>query len=365
MTKRKIVAIDAKELADEHLKSLGYSLLEVIPNLNAYDLILLSDIEIPDKYVPRNARVIIRGKKYTGGADLLKYQLWMKHQMIKLHVDCYYQINHFSLIHTKDIKQIVVVHDLYPLEKIEKYSFIQRLTYFVSMIGTMINANRIFTVSNFTKNRLEHYLWKSDKIEVNYDGVDAPPHIDSLDSFSCVEGPFCLMLGRVNHYKGTMRVVTLFDKYLSDCGYKLVIAGQAETEDVISKMNEITGRNSNIIWLNYVDNNTKEWLLRNCSLMIYASRYDGFGVPPLEAAIRRKKVILNDIEVLREISKNSGKYIDFNSSDEAVIKAIMDSLSDNDEKKIEAMYNIAKQYTWKHFVDKIVNAIEGSVDING
>lgn len=359
MAMRKIVAIDAKELADEHLKSLGYILLEVIPSLKEYELVLLSDVDIPNKYIPHNATVVTRGEKYKGGFDLFKYQLWMKHQMIRYHADCYYQINHFSVVPTKGIKQIVVVHDLYPLEKIERYSFIQRLTYRISMIGTMINANKIFTVSNFTKRRLEHYFWKSDKIEVNYDGVDDPPHIDNLEKYSCVEDPFCLMLGRVNHFKGTMRVVTLFDKYLSDCGYKLVIAGQAQSEDVISQMKEITERNHNIIWLNYVDNNTKEWLLRNCSLMIYASRYDGFGIPPLEAAIRRKKVILNDIEVLREISKNTANYIDFNTEDEMVVKAIKDSLSDNDEKKKDEMYEIAKQYTWKQFVDKTIKAIEG------
>lgn len=358
MKRRKVIAIDAKELAKDKLLSLGYILLKLITYFKDYDLVLLSDKEIPDKYIPDNAITVYRGKSYSGGLDLFKYQKWMKKVMKEHKVDIYFQINHFSVIRTRGIKQIVVVHDLYPLEKIEKHPFSVRMAYRISMIGTMINADKIITVSNFTKKRLEHFFWKSSKIEVNYNGIEEPLEVNNLDTYACIDGPFCLMLGRVNYYKGTIRVAEIFDKYMTGCGYKLIIAGQATTEEETQQMNAITDRNKEIIWLNYVDNNTKEWLFRNCSLFIYASRYDGFGLPPLEAAIRKKKAVINDIEVLREISKGKGNYIDFNLDGEAISDALQKALRGNNSEQITELYEIARSYTWDRFAEKTIAAFE-------
>lgn len=355
---KKMIAIDAMILAKKNIGSLGYSLLELIRNLHDYDLLFLSDIDIPKMYVPENARVVTRGTKYTGGADLFRYQKWMAGVMEQKHVDCYYQINHFSVVPTKGIKQIVVVHDLYTLEGIEKHTLKQKAVYWNSLCLTMRNADRIFVVSEFTKNRLQHFLWKSNKIVVNYDGVNEPPEIPNLDSFACVEGPFCLMLGRVNHFKGTVRIVELFDKYLKDIGYKLVLAGEAKSPEIAAKVKAITERNKNIIWLNYVDDNTKEWLLRNCALFIYAANYDGFGVPPLEAAIRNKKSIISDIEILREVTKGKADYVNFNDEDQIVVERIREALLKEDSAQIEEMYKVAKSFTWEKFADKIIEEIE-------
>lgn len=352
------VAIDAKFFAKKNIGSLGYSLIELINNLQDYDLLFLSDKEIPTQYIPNNAKVIVRGEGYTGGSDLYRYQKWMKKVMEDENVDCYYQINHFSVVPTKGIKQIVIVHDLYTLDNIEKHTVKQKIVYRVSLFLTMLNADRIFTVSEFTKRRLEHHLWKSKKIEVNYDGVNEPPEIPNLDQYACVEGPFCLMLGRVNYFKGTMRIVELFDKYLSDSGYKLVLAGEAKTDDVANQMRAITDRNRNIIWLNYVDDNTKEWLFRNCALFIYAANYDGFGVPPLEAAIRKKKALISDIEILREVTKGKGNYVNFKDDDQIVVGKIREALSTKNSDQIDELYEVARSYTWKKFADKIIREIE-------
>lgn len=355
---KKKVAIDAKEFTKKNIGSFGYSLIELFNNLRDYDLLLLSDGDIPSQYVPDNAKVIIRGKKYTGGLDLFMYQRWMKKVMIREKVDCYYQINHFSVVRTKGIKQIVIVHDLYTLDNIEKKTTRQKIVYRLSLFLTMLNADKIFVVSEFTKKRLEHHFWKSPKVEVNYNGISEPLAIPDLDSYACVDGPFCLMLGRVNYFKGTLRVVELFDRYLSDSGYKLVLAGEAKSNDVADQMTVITSRNPNIVWLDYVNDNTKEWLLRNCTLFIYAANYDGFGHPPLEAAIRKKNMLISDIEILREVTKGRGNYVNFKADDQVVVAKIIDAIENDNTSQIEELYDVAKSYSWKSFADKIIGVIE-------
>lgn len=356
---RKIVAIDARELTKNNLGSLGMALLSVIGYLRDYELLLLSDIEVPLHYMPDNARNIARGAAYTGGFDLVKYEWWMSRILKKENVGILYQINHFSVIRMKNVKQITVIHDLYPLEGIEARPLKIRIAYRIFLALSLINSYKIFTVSNFTKERVQAKFWSSPKISVNYNGVSGAEELD--ESFSLqIDCPYIFLLGRVSYWKGTMRVVSLFDRYFSQSGYKLVLAGQADREEDALELEEYARRNSGIIWMHYVNNQVREWLMRNCSLLIYASRYDGFGLPPLEAAKRRRKILMNDIPVLREVTMNKGRYVDFFGDDKLVCDAITQALESEDPRRIEEMYEVARSYTWKSNADRIIEVIEGT-----
>jgi glycosyltransferase involved in cell wall biosynthesis len=349
------VAIDAKELAKKNIGSLGMILLELMPRMETCELLLLSDIEVPTEYIPEGARVVIRGVKYSGGADLFKYQLWMKKQCEENAVDWFYQINHFTLFKIRGTKQIAVIHDLYPLENLEKTSIKLKVTYWISIFLTLVNADVIFTVSEFTKSRLAHFFWKSKKVQVNYNGI-AP--LQKSKSENIVDGKFFLMLGRVSYWKGTFQVAEIFSKHFANSEYKLIIAGQAQNEEDAQKMRSITSSCDNIVWMDYVDNSTRDWLLQNADLFLYASRYDGFGKPPLEAALAHTPVLINDIPVLREVTKNKGNYVDFYGSQEEIYNAISNMEKNQDEEKLKQLQEIAQSYTWDDFANKTIAVVQ-------
>ncbi len=351
------IAIDARELARKHLRSHGLILQSLLLYLVEYRIILFSDVPILREHIPENAINISRNKQCNGGFDLFKYQLWIKHEIISRNIRILYQINHFALLPIKDVRQIVVVHDLYCLENIEKYSWKNKAIYWISLCATMINAHTIFTVSDFTRKRLEHFFWKCPKIKVNYNGLERC-HIDISSIKSFINEPYILVLGRVCYWKGTLNFVRLYNDYLKDCGYKLIVAGQAENEKVKAKLSQYVRQNPDIIYTDYVDASTKEWLMQHCDLFIYASRYDGFGLPPLELALRKKKILMNDIPVLREVTRSKGNYIDFYHSDEDVATRIKNLLSSNSCEQIEEMYRVALTYTWKDNVQMLKSVIE-------
>lgn len=349
------VAIDAKELAKKNIGSLGMILLELMPRMKTCELLLLSDIDIPTEYVPEGARVVIRGVKYSGGADLFKYQLWMKKQCEENAVDWFYQINHFTLFKIRGTKQIAVIHDLYLLENFEKASIKLKVTYWISIFLTLINADVIFTVSEFTKSRLSHFFWKSKKVQVNYNGI-AP--LQKSKSENIVDGKFFLMLGRVSYWKGTFQVTEIFSKYFANSEYKLIIAGQAQNEEDAQKMRSISDGCHNIVWMDYVDDLTRDWLLQNADLFLYASRYDGFGKPPLEAALAYTPVLINDIPVLREVTKNKGTYVDFYGPLEKTCSTIINMVNNRDDKQLKQLQEIARSYTWDDFANKTIDVIQ-------
>lgn len=349
-----IVGIDAKELTKPKLESLGHILTSLLMDFSEYRIILFSDISVPDKYMPQKAKNIVRGTKYKQGVDLVKYQLWMSRQAKLNKVDVIFQVNHFSLFPIKGVKQITVVHDLYPLEGVEHHSLSIKLKYWLCLFLTMLNSSVVFTVSDFSKGRLEHFLGKNGKIKVNYNGIDQP----MTETVQCpINSNYILMLGRVCYWKGTVRVAELYQKYLSDDGYKLVIAGKADNEKSAEQLRGICNQCSNVIWLDYVSNEAREALMQNCSLFLYASRYDGFGLPPIELALRGKKVLMQNTEVLQEVTRGQGAYIDFYSDDATVVQCIRSALKNENSQQIESLRKIAQGYTWQKNTDILKKTI--------
>lgn len=349
-----IVGIDAKELTKPKLESLGHILNSLLRYLSEYQIILFSDISVPNKYMTQKVKNIVRGMEYKHGADLVKYQLWMSRQAKKYEVNVLFQINHFTLFPIHEVKRITVVHDLYPLEKVEQHSLSLKLKYRLCLFLTMVNSSVIFTVSEFSKSRLEHFFWKSNKIKVNYNGIDQP----MTEAAQCpISSNYILMLGRVCYWKGTLRVAELYQKYLSNSGYKLVIAGKADNEKSAEELREICSKCNNVIWLDYVSNEVREALMQNCSLFLYASRYDGFGLPPIELALRGKKVLMQNTEVLQEVTRGQGAYVDFYGDDATVVQCIRGALENEDSQQIKRLRKIAQGYTWQKNTDTLKKTI--------
>ena len=58
-----------------------------------------------------------------------------------------------------------------------------------------------------------------------------------------------------------------------------------------------------------------------CSLFVFPSAYEGFGIPILEAMDAGRAMVLSDIPVFREITENQGVYCECDNS-EAMASAI-------------------------------------------
>lgn len=345
------MAIDCRELTREKLISLGLILETILERSPIDDLVLLSDLPLDRKYIIKNYKNYYQGKRNNGGMDSLKYHYWMKRFLEKHPVDVLYQVNQYSPLKIKGVKIISQIPDIYTLSGIQKFSKRYTLEYAFFIWRTIANSALITTVSNFTKNELEKRFSNVREISVNYNGIFAPEDYVSDDK-PIIEGKYFLMLGRMNFWKGTVRVLEIFYKYFADTEYKLVLAGIAEDAEVEKAVKEYCAKCSNIILLGYITNEQRENLYHFAEMLLYASRYDGFGMPPLEAALRKTKCLMNDIPVLREVTRNTGYFIDYYGDDKAVAEKICEVMKDGDE-LTEKLYHIARSYTVDRFVAQI------------
>ena len=80
--------------------------------------------------------------------------------------------------------------------------------------------------------------------------------------------------------------------------------------------------------------------MKNAKAFIQPSKYEGFGIPPLEALACNAKVIVSDIPVFHEIYGESVYYIDPDQYDVDLNELLMKKIQDNRA--------VLQKYTWKN-----------------
>ncbi len=108
----------------------------------------------------------------------------------------------------------------------------------------------------------------------------------------------------------------------------------------------------NVIFTDYVTDEQLKWLYENCYGFILPSLYEGFGMPPLEAAgAGCRRLYLSDIPVFREIYDGCAKF--FNPNDYENTVNLKENLCISEEK----FTTLFKKYSWRQTVETICNTI--------
>ena len=123
--------------------------------------------------------------------------------------------------------------------------------------------------------------------------------------------PFLLMVGPGGANKNALGALEGFARYLADYPHDtetlFVLAGslryQAETINTILAENAFLRQR--VLCLGYVSNAQRHYLYRRARMLIYPSRYEGFGIPPLEAMSYGIPALVADIPVLREVTDDA------------------------------------------------------------
>ena len=94
----------------------------------------------------------------------------------------------------------------------------------------------------------------------------------------------------------------------------------------------------NVIFLGYISDAYMKWLMGHAKALLFPSRAEGFGIPPLEALALGTPAIVSDIPVLREIYGNTVRYIDPDDG-----TADLDALL---KEPVEDPAGVLEKYSW-------------------
>jgi glycosyltransferase involved in cell wall biosynthesis len=164
--------------------------------------------------------------------------------------------------------------------------------------------------------------------------------------------PFVLSVGTVEERKD---LITAVRAIATMPEIKLVAAGP-HTSYAASVMREAErlGLSSRVQLLGYVDDARLLDLYSRASAFVFPSRYEGFGLPPLQACAAGLPVVASDIPVIKEVLGPSVRYCEA-GDDRAFGAALAEALgaTDDGHARINAAREHARSFTWSGVAQRL------------
>lgn len=210
-------------------------------------------------------------------------------------------------------------------------------------------SQKIFTVSEFSKSRILYHFPTDKKIEIIHNAVSDNLKKQSARYPVSIKEKYIIYVGNIKPHKGLGTLLDAF-KLLREKGIKekLYIVGNAanfRTPDtkVVELMKSLS---EEVVFTGYVSDDDLFNLIRNASVLVQPSVYEGFGIPPLEALYLGTSVLVSDIPVFKELySSLNVKYFQTGDMEDLAnqLLSLLSSTPCTDcREKVLALYNYEK-----------------------
>lgn len=174
-----------------------------------------------------------------------------------------------------------------------------------------LNISRtVFTVSNFSKQRIKELFNYHGNMKVIYNGIS-----QELENYrnECVtptsqDGDYIVYLGNLKKYKGIKDLIKAYYKARANShfNYRLFIIGRIDSRTCDEELRGwMEKKDDNIKFITNADNRRVYQLLKGARVLVSPSHYEGFGIPPLEAMYLGTPAIVSDIPTHQEVYQDT------------------------------------------------------------
>jgi glycosyltransferase involved in cell wall biosynthesis len=249
----------------------------------------------------------------------------------------FFEVASLPLVKAPNGKTLLTIHDIRGIRR--ESEIVERAAYRVFLERSLMAADHVITVSEAIKNEILN-LYSGVPISVIHNGLDALKYDEVLQTdmsevrrkYSLPE-EFVLAVGHFEKRKNYLRLVEAI-ALLRDRGRpcRLVIVGNNSGElKQVWNLVESKRLSGYVTLLNELSDLEVCCVYKLCSLFVFPSTYEGFGIPILEAMAAKRPMVLSDIPVFREITQDKGVYFPHGDVD-LMAMAIDKVLSSNGER---------------------------------
>lgn len=230
---------------------------------------------------------------------------------------------HWNVPIWSKIPFVVTIHDLILLEDQESAQATTRgslvhgikLAAFRHVLEHAVYKSRhIVSISETTKRSiLSHFRVSSQKISVVYQGVKAPEaergvSLERLD----VAVPYVLAAGNMYPHKNHQVLLEALQECEDLPNLKLVFAGKYDAfAEKLKHTAEKMGVAQKVRFIHAPTDGEIRLLLEHAALLVNPARIEGFGIPPLEAALLKTPVAVSDISIFHETLGEGAQFVPF------------------------------------------------------
>lgn len=301
---------------------------------------------------------------------LIRY--WLNHavqQHLRKHNhNVFFSPDGFLPMNSK-VPKVSMVHDIAFLRNPHHVTPMIRQFYAKWMPLFVKEADHIITVSNFSKKELvSGYGLKADKISVVYNGVSSAYHPLPEDEQQEVRDknfsgqPFFLYLGAIHPRKNILTLIRAFEKYKKEKGadHCLVIAGRPSwyTREIFKAVDASPNRDE-IYVTGFVEITLARKFIASATALVYPSRYEGFGLPVIEAMASGTAVITSNVASLPEVAGDAALFFDPGNVDHLVNHLhVVTNDHTARQQLIDAGHIRVKRFSWDQTADSVYEVLQ-------
>ena len=135
-----------------------------------------------------------------------------------------------------------------------------------------------------------------------------------------IDADLLLAVGNRMPHKGFETLLEALAESTPTIGRSLVITG-SHGDDPLAPLVERLGLDDHVDLRGWLSRDELDHLYAESTVLVFPTRFEGFGLPPLEAMARGCPVIVSDLPVLREVAGDAAVYVD-PADPEAIARAI-------------------------------------------
>ena len=294
------------------------------------------------------------------------WRIWgVTQQLEKEKIDIFHGLsNELPLnIHQSGVKSIVTIHDLIFLRYPQYYHSIDRKIYTYKFRKACENADKIIAISECTKRDIiEYFRIPADKIEVVYQGCDpsfmhpvAEEKKREVRAKYQLPDHYILNVGSIEERKNALSAVQAL-MMLPEQIHLVIVGRHTEYTDKIERFIKENKLEERVHIISNVPFDDLPTFYQLAEIFVYPSRFEGFGIPIIEALYSGIPAVAATGSCLEEAGGPDSIYVDPDD-----IKGMADAFkqiyADPERKKnmIEKGQIFAKRFVEEKQAEEILN----------
>jgi glycosyltransferase involved in cell wall biosynthesis len=274
----------------------------------------------------------------------------------------------FVLPPTSAKKKILTVHDL-SFCRVPETAVPNLKWYLEGAVPRAVKrADLILADSDATREDLvELFGVRANRVQTLYSGVEdffKPVTDDAtlarVRAYYALSKPFILSVGTIEPRKNFARLIEAYAKLPQHKEFDLLIAGgKGWMYDEIYAAPEKFGVAENVVFLGFVPDADLPALYSLCSLFVYPSLYEGFGLPVLEALACGAPTVTSDNSSMPEVAGGAALLVDARDTG-ALTDAMLRVLDDENLHADLARRGLeqSKKFSWEASARQLQAAFE-------
>lgn len=222
-------------------------------------------------------------------------------------------------------------------------------------------SRRLISVSGAVRDELVEFGYApADKIDVIHHGPGQLADVEATQLPAGVEPPFALHVGTLEPRKNILQLLAAWEQLqdLLPAAPQLVLCGKfgwkSEAIEQAVQVAETTGR---VRHLGYVEVGELAALYAAAAVVVFPTRYEGFGLPAVEAQEAGAPLVCSDLPVLREVAGEGALYVPADDA-AAFAEAVAGLLADEGSRRdlVRRGRDNAARLSWQRAAEATVDS---------